>query len=200
MSIAAVYLPPALSVHEVRSTLDSLTGTSIILGDVNTRFPWLTQQSGSPGPPDRVAAFRSFSRMGGYTTLQPDERHISLPKAIVEQNLTVDHCFVRAIESSTQLTLLNITSLSLRTDQKYTMHLRIGTGQDCREVEPFHTPRYRIGLLTHQQTKIEVCFRFDVVTREHPTIKETDDPNHLHAILIRVLQSVCDKVLGKRPS
>ena len=42
MSITAVYLLPALSVYEVRSTLDSLTGTSVILGDVNARFPWLT--------------------------------------------------------------------------------------------------------------------------------------------------------------
>jgi hypothetical protein len=38
MSSAAVYLPPALSAHEVQSTLDSLTGTRIILGDANTRF------------------------------------------------------------------------------------------------------------------------------------------------------------------
>jgi hypothetical protein len=200
MSIAAVYLPPALSAHEVQSTLDSLTGTSIILGDVNARFPWLTSQSGSPGPPDRVAAFRSFTRMGGYTALQPGERHVGLPKAIVEQNLTVDHCFVRAIDSSAQLTLLNNTSLGLRTDHKYTMHLRISTGQGCcGEAEPSHTSRYRIGLLTQQQTKMDVCSRFDVEMKNHPTVEDTDDPDRLHAILVHILQSVCDKVLGRRP-
>jgi hypothetical protein len=105
MSIAAVYFLPALFAHEVQSTLDSLTCTSIIFGDVNARFPWLTSQSGLAGPPDRVAAFRTFTRMGGCTTLQPGERHAGPPKAIVEQNLTVDYSFVRAIDSSAQLTL-----------------------------------------------------------------------------------------------
>jgi hypothetical protein len=200
MSIAAVYLPPALSVREVQVTLDSLTGTSIILGDVNTRFPWLTQQSGSPGPPDRVAAFRSFTRTGGYTTLQPEDRHVGLPRAVVDQNLTVDHCFVRAIGSSTRLTLLNNTSLGLRTDHKYTMHLCISTGKSRGgDAEPFHTSRYRIGLLTQQQTKTDVCSRFDVEIKTNPAVEETDDPDHLHTILVYILQSVCDKVLGKTP-
>ena len=201
MSIAAVYLQPALSIREVQSTLDSLAGTDIILGDVNTRFPWLPSQSGSPGHPDRVAAFRSFTRAGGYTTLHLGERRIGLPKTIVEQNLTVDHSFVQAIDATTQLTLLNNTSLGLCTDHKYTMHLRISTGRGCcGEVEPSHTPRYRVGLLTQQQTKMDVYSCFDLTIKEHPTVEEVDDPDRLHTILVHVLQCVCDRVLGKRTS
>jgi hypothetical protein len=44
---------------------------------------------------------------------------------------------------------LNNTALGLRTDHRYTMHLRINAGKGCcGEAEPSHTSRYRIGLLT----------------------------------------------------
>ena len=37
--VSGVSLPPSLSPEEVKSTIDTLSHSAIILGDVNTRFP-----------------------------------------------------------------------------------------------------------------------------------------------------------------
>jgi hypothetical protein len=64
----------------------------------------------------------------------------------------------------------------------------MSTGQGCcGEAEPSYTPRYRIGLLTQQQTKMDVCSRFDVEMKNHPTVEDTDDLDRLHAILVYIL-------------
>ena len=172
--VSGLYLPPSLSVEEVESTLHSLSRSEIILGDVNTRFPWLTSQSGKPGPPDRVVAFRSFSRTNAFRHLQPTTATdtINLKNARLDHELTVDHCFAKTVGTSTQLTLLNNASIDLRTDHKYTLHLRLDFGQGSDDLGGNPTLlRYRVGLLARQKVRKDVCSRFDTEVRRHPVLE-----------------------------
>jgi hypothetical protein len=34
---------------------------------------------------------------------------------------------------------------------------------------------------------MDVCSRFDVEMKNHPTVEDTDDPDRLHAILVHIL-------------
>ena len=191
LAVSGVYLPPSLSSEEVKSTLHTLSHSSVVLGDVNTRFPWLTSQSGKSGPPDRVVAFRSFLRMNGFRHLQPNAAAGSSPdlrNAELDCTLTVDHCFAKDVGPLTQLTLLNNTSIGLRTDHKHALHLRLDfeAGSNVLPENP-DLLRYRIGLLAEQKVREKVCSSFDAEVKRQPILEKTDDPTHLHTTLTCIL-------------
>ena len=54
-TITGVYFPPSMTIETLDRELREGCGrSSVILGDVNTRFPDPVYQSGAPGPPERL--------------------------------------------------------------------------------------------------------------------------------------------------
>ncbi|GAB7336947.1 hypothetical protein MBLNU13_g02312t1, partial [Cladosporium sp. NU13] len=62
LSVSGIYLQPSMSCEDVAATLRSVATSTVVMGDVNARLPWLETQSGRPGPPERVEALSDFVR------------------------------------------------------------------------------------------------------------------------------------------
>ena len=197
--ISGVYSPPSQLDDDLSSLLDTLSSSTVILGDVNARFPWLAPlQSGKPGPSSRVRVFRSFLDRYPFRTLRPEEAMSGLPPRVrLEKQLTVDHCFVRNGLQAVQLALLAKSSFGLVTDHKYVLHLRI----DGRRQVPGHDStirRYRIGLLARPDVASAACSLFDrEALAANSLLLSGTDPDEVHAALVSILQRVCERVLGR---
>jgi hypothetical protein len=99
--ISGVYMPPSLGPDDVRATLDHLTPTStIILGDINTRFQDKTHQLGAPRPSNRLAVFVDFLSQqcaDPFFHVKPSYREDmdNGKKKNFRRQLTTNHCFVK---------------------------------------------------------------------------------------------------------
>jgi hypothetical protein len=59
--VSGVSMPPSMTPADGETVLDGLFMTSsVVLGDVNTRFRAKVYQQGAPGPPDRLLIFTDF--------------------------------------------------------------------------------------------------------------------------------------------
>ena len=128
-------------------------------------------------------------------------------KTTLEYGLTTDHCLVyRACYDRVKLRLLNNVSLDLTTDHKYTVGVTMSvktqksSTTDGSPRSSFTLPRYRIGLLAHKKTEKALCTTFDREVGRRPYLDTSNDVDLVDTALIRVLQLVCDKTLGRRPA
>ena len=138
--ISGVYFPPAtLETLAVGILLDSLRLSTIILGDINTRFRDPLHQAGWPGPADRLQIFDDFLTRTRFRHVKPDA---SL------QKLTTDHVFTQTQQSLT-LDLLSNTHLAIPMDHKYTLAVTLGQGKPGPG-PPSDLKRFRISQLTKQ--------------------------------------------------
>lgn len=201
LSVSGVYLPPSLAVDEVETALKSVAGSTVVLGDFNARFPWLSAQLGQPGPPDRLAAFRCFTRSHAFSPLEP---HVAIlgvpPRAKLERGLTTDHCLVKTARTGVALALLNNESIGISTDHRYTVYVRVGG--TCTSTLGTPRPallRYRIGLLSNDKTRHDLCSGFDREAIKCPELMGSNDVDLVNATLVTIIQTVCERVLGRRP-
>src|SRR5271170_2547669 len=122
-SFSSVYFPPTtLSIKELQRYLDSLASSTVILGDINTRFQDPLYQAGEPGPPERLRLFNDFLATTDYRHVNP-----SMVSKGVQTKLTTDHCFIRScLCPIATLQLLNNKTLKMDTDHQYTLSLTLG--------------------------------------------------------------------------
>lgn len=131
LSVSAVYLQPSMCREDVTAALDSVATSHIVLGDINTRLPWLQTQLGRPSPPERVGALSDFARLHGFAALEASESDgappPSLPtRVVLRKLLTLDHCFVKSRQvAGASLLLLDNKSIGLPTDHAYTLYLHL---------------------------------------------------------------------------
>lgn len=82
--VSGVYLPPSMTPADVQTVLDGLSeSSSVVLGDINTRFRDKVYQQGAPGPPDRLAVFTDFlsqQRVDPFFRLKPS---LPLPPSLL---------------------------------------------------------------------------------------------------------------------
>lgn len=209
LSFSALYLQPSMSREDVIATLDSVTASHVVLGDVNARLPWLQTQSGRPGPPERVEALSEFARSHGFATLEgsgPDALPRSGPpvKAILRKLLTVDHCFVKSGRvADANLLLLDNFSMGLPTDHAYTLCLHLKahqTAAPCSGDAPAAI-RFHLGKLADEEVRRDMCAAFDEGARSLALLSAVPaDAAILERRLIALVQSICRRFLGQRRS
>jgi endonuclease/exonuclease/phosphatase family metal-dependent hydrolase len=92
--------------------------STVILGDINTRFKDPFYQAGEPGPPERLQVFNNFIASTDHQHIKPIQ---------TAQKPTTDHCFVRPRQTCT-LQLPDNATLKMETDHRYTLSLILGLG------------------------------------------------------------------------
>jgi len=193
--ITGVYLAPSMLCNEIDDILSSLSSSTIVLGDLNTRFRNCSLQHGSPGPAERLQVFAKFTRSGMFTRLLVDPTELDFNGVALEVALTTDHCFVRDAVPDVQLRLLRASSIGMKTDHKYALHLSLGTTISCKK--PPSVLRYRTRHLLVPDVASRICTRFDVLSTKLTSIQEV---NRLNAELVKICQTVAADTLGMVPT
>lgn len=166
----------------VRTLLDSLRLSTIILGDVNTRFRDPLHQAGWPGPVDRLQVFDDFLTQTRFRHVKPDA---SL------QKLTTDHVFTQTQQSLT-LDLLSNTQLAIPTDHKYTLVVTLGQGKPGRG-PPSDLKRFRISRLAKPDQRQALL---DLVNGSKRPFRKDDDVNVINTQLVAFCQRVQEQTIG----
>lgn len=180
-TISGVYFPPkTMSTSEVAKVLDSLKYSTIILGDINTRFLDPLWQEGLPGPMDRRLAFGEFLVRTGFEHLKP-----SVPGL----KLTTDHCFARSKEPP-RLEL--VPNRTFKTDHKYTLGVVISPQQAVPEND---MARFRIGRLATASMQDLVCQR---IKGDDCPFTARDPINVMNQKLVRWCQLVLQQTVGRQ--
>lgn len=192
--ISGAYFPPSMPPLKLQQELASLRHSTILIGDINTRFADRDHQDGQPGPPERIAVFSSFLQSNHFSHLKPFvDQH---PRQILLPRLTVDHCFLRGAVNKARLRLLSNESLRLKTDHKYTMHLTI-CNQPAKPTTAVALPRYRISRLSQSEVENDVIKRFNLVISRDASLWTTTDVDELDRKLVRFCQDASETVLGR---
>ena len=193
--VSGIYLPPSMGSGEFISTLASVASSTVVIGDVNARFPACPFQQGQPGPPDRIKALSDFHRLVHVLPTQAPTRFNGI---LLQQQLTVDHCFVDS-KTNACLRLLDNTALGMCTDHRYTLHLTLHASTPKPSTSP-DLPRYRVGRLREEKVRVEVARYFDDITAEEPAGKHFQDVDELNARLTDLCRHVAKCVLGPASS
>jgi hypothetical protein len=145
-TISAVYCPPTtLDARALISLLNELQSSTVILGDINTRFRDPIYQAGEPGPPQRLQVITDFLTQTNFRHVKPVHSR---------EKLTTDHCFVQAGQRA-QLGLLSNTSQKIKTDHQHTLSLTLGQEEEEEEqaaqkpTRASNIKRFRVSRLSH---------------------------------------------------
>ena len=209
LSVSAVYLQPSMSREDVTAVLDLAAASHVVLGDINTRLPWLQTQLGRPGPPERVRMLSDFARLHGFAALEASESDHSPPpslpaKVLLRKLLTLDHCFVKSGQAAgARLLLLDNQSIGLPTDHTYTLYMHLSVHQSnpsCQGDVPAAI-RFHLGKLSDDAVRRDMCAAFDEGTRSRGLLSAAlVDAATLERRLITLVQSICRRFLGQRRS
>lgn len=211
LSVSGIYLQPSMCFEDVVATLRSVAASTVVMGDVNARLPWLETQSGRPGPPERVEALSDFVRCHAFTAVQPHKSpcapsSFGLPtKAILAKSLTVDHCFVKMSRvSHARLLLLENVSIGLSTDHIHTLHLQLKISRSASATtdDSSHSSlRFHLSKLSDERVRKDMCNAFDVEVKSRGLMSRSIvDPSCLDRLLVSLAQSICRRFLGQRKS
>ncbi|KAM0714672.1 hypothetical protein Q7P37_009970 [Cladosporium fusiforme] len=212
LAVSGIYLQPSMSCEDVTSTLRSVATSTVVMGDVNARLPWLETQSGRPGPPERVEALADFVRRHAFTALQPNGSSAASPspglpaKAVLAKSLTVDHCFVKMKRTaSARLLLPETASVGLSTDHAYTLHLQLDISRSdaagMRDCPASPVLRFHLGKLSDERVRKDMCAAFDDGVRSRGLLSASVvDPAALDRCLVSLVQSLCRRFLGQKKS
>jgi hypothetical protein len=177
----------------------NVAASTVVMGDVNARLPWLQTQSGRPGPPERVEVLSDFLRCHAFTALQPHASPFALSsfglpaKASLANSLTVDHCFVKmSLVAHARLLLLENASVGLSTDHIYTLHLQLEISRSASAItDDYSTPsnlRFHLSKLSDERVKKDMYDAFDVRVRSRGLISRAIvDPASLDRHLVSLV-------------
>jgi hypothetical protein len=182
-SFSGVYFPPTtLDSVTLASLLDSLKSSTVILGDINTRFRDPLYQAGEAGPPDRLQIFTDFLAETDYQHLKPVRG---------TEKLTTDHCFVRSSQVS-MLELLDNTSRKIKTDHKYTLCLTLGR-RDQGEAIVQNIKRFRVSQLSKPHVRDAIL---DLISRSSRPFSASDNIDEINTKLVQFCQQIQEKTIG----
>jgi hypothetical protein len=183
-SFTGVYFPPTtLDVTTLTSLLQTLQSSTVILGDINTRFRDPLYQSGEPGPPERLQVFLDFLTTTGHQHLKPGRG---------TEKLTTDHCFAQPGQEWT-LELLSNQSRKIPTDHQYTLCLTRGARDQSETPIPDLT-RFRVSQLTNPRMNHALL---DLISQSSRPFSPGDDVNQMNTRLVRFCQEIQEKTVGR---
>jgi hypothetical protein len=160
-----------------------MKSSTVILGDINTRFRDPICQSGEPGPLERLQVFTDFLTETDYQHLKPMQG---------TEKLTTDHCFVQSGQA-TMLKLLNNVDQKIKTDHKYTLSLTLGR-RDAGPVPDQEMQRFRVGQLSKPDQRDAVLA---LVGRTSAPFTAGDDIDQMNAKLVRCCQQIQEQTIGR---
>lgn len=182
-TFTGVYFPPTtLDIGDLAQLLDQNRHSTVIMGDINTRFRDPEYQAGESGPPERLSVFNRFLTATQHRHLKPDQSSLKL---------TTDHCFVRSGQATT-LRLLDNAGLRMDTDHKYTLSLTLGTGGKSQVAEGI--TRFRVRRIVQPRIREKMTSLIDGC--KSPFDKD-DGVDAMNAKLVRLCQDVQERVVGK---
>lgn len=192
--VSGVYYPPSMTEVGLADALSSVSTSTIILGDINTRFRDSIHQSGHAGPPKRLDVVSTFLAASHHLHLKPDQKRWRRGAKLNPQ-LTVDHCFVKPSLRKSTLRLLDNKSLSLHTDHLSTLHLTINAGTKPTPCRSSTLPRYRISRLSTLKTSKAVLASFQSLSAKSD-LSGLTDVDDLNRGIVSLCQDVCKSILG----
>jgi hypothetical protein len=184
--VSGVYFPPSLDLHLLPSLLADLAPSTILLGDINTRFRDPIHQDGEPGPPDRLQVWTDFMTIARYQHLKPQPGM---------QKLTTDHCFLRNKLAATLELVDNKNVCKIDTDHKYTLSLIIGKRKHPSPPDP-GIKRFRTSQLSKPNI-LDVVRK--IINQADPPYSEEDNLEEMNAKLVQFCQHVQEQTIGLSP-
>jgi retron-type reverse transcriptase len=185
-SFSGVYFPPTtMDINTLTMLLDSLRHSTVILGDINTRFHDPLYQAGEPGPPERLRVFNNFISNTGHQHIKPSQA--------TQIKLTTDHCFVWP-QQTASLQLLNNSNLRMETDHRYTLSLTLGP-RGSHETVPAETiQRFRVSQMSNPQLRE----RMVTLINQHTQVFDgSHNIEEMHTKLVEFCQQVQERTIGK---
>lgn len=184
-TISGVYFPPStLDLNTLSAYLEALRSSTVIVGDINTRFRDRLCQAGEPGPLERLQVFVDF-------LTQTDFQHIK--PAPGPERLTTDHCFVRAGRPAA-LALLPTAGHKIHTDHKYIVGLTLGHAGAAPAPDLGHVvKRFRVVRLGKKALVEKLC---GLIDGAGSPFAATDNVDEMNAKLTRFCQEVQEQTIG----
>jgi hypothetical protein len=177
-----VYFPPTtLEIDNLARLMDQFKLSTVILGDINTRFRDPEYQAGEPGPPERLLVFNRFLSTTKHRHLKPEQSTLKL---------TTDHCFVQS-NLTTTLQLLDNATQNMDTDHKYTLSLILGTRVNISGTEGIH--RFQVRRI--MQPLIREKIR-SLINEHASPFNDKDSVDAMNAKLVRLCQQVQEITIG----
>jgi retron-type reverse transcriptase len=189
-TISAVYCPPTtLDARALISLLNELQSSTVILGDINTRFRDPIYQAGEPGPPQRLQVITDFLTQTNFRHVKPVHSR---------EKLTTDHCFVQAGQRA-QLGLLSNTSQKIKTDHQHTLSLTLGQEEEEEEqaaqkpTRASNIKRFRVSRLSHLNQREALRALISQLNKPFSVTERIDEIN---TKLVQFCQSVQEQTIG----
>lgn len=198
--VSGLYLPPSLPTDVFIAVFESVSTSTVVLGDINTRFYDPVYQSGRPGPPAWVLAASSWTGRHHFTHLKPGlaGNATSLPHLQQSPELNLNHCFIRQGRyAQHQLCLPLLPQLGFRSDHKYALHLVLSYTASRKAGADRELPRYRLSRLADPLISTLLVERFLTEEKLQPTIGKTKGIDRLNRQIVHLCQLVCAEVLGR---
>jgi hypothetical protein len=192
-------LQPSISGKDIVATLRSIATSTVIIGDVNARLPWLEAQSRRLGLPERVEALSDFVRCYAFTAIQPHASPYALlsfglpTKASLAKSLTMDHYFVKMSRVSyIRLLLLENTSIGLSTDHIHTLYLQLEIPRSASTTTDNYSPpsnlRFYLSKLSNERVRKDIYDAFDIRVKSRSLISRAIvDPSSLDRRLVSLV-------------
>lgn len=197
--LTGVYLPPRLPPDQIKTTLDSIADSDVILGDINTRFDGLALQHGSPGPSSRLEVFREWADTNPINHVMPAGDKAFVAGSPCETMLNLDHCYVRDSLRSHTLHLPGTRGLGIVSDHRYALSLTLH-GAEEESKEALRLPRYRVRLL-EDEVRVAAVRRAWTRSSGHrrDLLQLNADIDRRNAQVVTMCQHVSEAALGRRP-
>lgn len=186
-----VYFPPSLPPDELQAILQGLKPSTVVLGDINTRFAHCPHQAGAPGPPPRLQVISHWGQTQRYDRLLPDSN------GTPQIQLTTDHAFARAGEGEQwSLTLLPRETLKIKTDHMYALQV---VGKEMTPPIKLQSlpPRYRTARLQDPEVQRQIIADVsNQLQHRRDFFRAADRIEAINHRLIELLQNMCRKHVG----
>jgi hypothetical protein len=180
--VTGVYFPPTtLEIGDLAQLLQRIRYSTVILGDINTRFRDPEHQSGEPGPPERILIFNRFLSTTAYRHLKPERSSLKL---------TTDHCFVQHDQTG-RLQLLDNIAQKMDTDHKYTLSLTLGTDSKGLAVEEIK--RFRVHRIVRPDMREKMGV---LVEGQMSPFDKEDGVDIMNTKLVRLCQWIQERTIG----
>ncbi|KAE9379804.1 hypothetical protein N431DRAFT_310855, partial [Stipitochalara longipes BDJ] len=189
--ISGVYFPPSLDLQTLQEQLSDLAASTILLGDINTRFRDPIHQHGEPGPLNRLEIWTEFIASADFEHLKPEQG---------AQKLTLDHCFFRrGSQRGLQVGLKLLSAAGtcgIHTDHDYAMLVDIGQPEQNNPIDK-SIKRFRVSQLSKPHLKDAMLA---IIAQADRPFAAGDDIENMNAKLIGFCQYIQETTIGRSRS
>lgn len=197
--ISGVYFPPyTMHPDQMETILQGMKKSTIVMGDINTRFKDPTHQSGNPGPPLRIKVMDEFCDQHRFQHVKPVDGGSS--GFTSGRRLTTDHCFVSTqIPTEINLELWDTTRLKFPTDHDYLLNVSLGSnGSEPAQMVEKTIHRFRVSQLSRSEQVDKLVRWIEENVPEGVWDGREKDVDQLNDGLVQICQQAQRQTIGER--